>query len=110
MGGCLAAEVGADRRNNERRVAPSHRGGLGSRHADKRVLASTADLNWTAQITGMGLGVRTGRLTAAAVDARCFPNLLLPPRPSSRPHGRETRCLAPDLVTVSWLLIGVLKP
>ncbi|KAK9027973.1 hypothetical protein V6N11_067789 [Hibiscus sabdariffa] len=56
MGGCLAAEVGADRRSNMRRVNPSYRGGLGSRHAAKRDLASTADLGRMAQVTRVGLG------------------------------------------------------
>ncbi|KAK8688726.1 hypothetical protein V6N13_087470 [Hibiscus sabdariffa] len=104
-----AAEVGADRRSNERRVAPSYRGGLDSRHAGKRDLASMADLGWTAQVTGMSLGVGTRRLTVEAVDARCFPDLLPPLRPSSHPHGRETRRPTLDLVTVGWVLIGVLK-
>ncbi|KAK8529213.1 hypothetical protein V6N12_060000 [Hibiscus sabdariffa] len=42
-------------------------------------------------------------------DARCFSDLLPPPQPSIRPYGREARRPAPDLVTVDWLLIGVLK-
>ncbi|KAK8502228.1 hypothetical protein V6N13_122618 [Hibiscus sabdariffa] len=59
MTGCLAAEVGADRGSNERRVAPSHRGSLGSQNnAGKRGLASMGGLSWTAQVTGVDLGGR----------------------------------------------------
>ncbi|KAK8638437.1 hypothetical protein V6N13_136862 [Hibiscus sabdariffa] len=58
MGGCLAAEVGADRGSNKRRVAPIYWGSLGSRNAGKRGLTLTAGLDWMAQVTRVDLGVR----------------------------------------------------
>ncbi|KAK8562973.1 hypothetical protein V6N12_011036 [Hibiscus sabdariffa] len=38
----------------------SHRDGLSFRHAEKRDLTLTVDLDWMAQVTGSGLGVWVG--------------------------------------------------
>ncbi|KAK8575028.1 hypothetical protein V6N13_033748 [Hibiscus sabdariffa] len=39
-------------------------------------------------------------------DTPCSPDLLSPPRPSSRLYSREARRLTPDLVIVGWLSAG----